>query len=378
MRVCLVPHKYPPDVGGVASASQRYAQGLLAAGHEVLSVCVDRDLPPHHGERSTQQGVECLRIGAHRRRDDTNAAWFESIVRAHAETPFDVIVGRYLNQAAFVAVFAARFLGLPSLVSARGNDLDRGVFDETALPSLLWSLHHASAVSAVSSELARKISALAPTIVPRVVHNGVDSELFCPRPVDPELAQTLLLDDGPTLAFFGEARIKKGLPVLLAAYAQLLTEGTRARVLLVGGVRESDLPLLDVFQRQQPTARVTVVPPVPQQDLSRYYALASLVVLPSLRDGLPNALLEAMACARPVVASKVGGIPEVVRDGVDGVLVAPENPALLAHAVRDLLADPARAAALGAEARRRVRDHFTLERERSTDLAILEQLLKKG
>ena len=109
MRVCLVPHQYPPDFGGVASASERYAQGLLARGHEVLSVCVDRDLPPHECQRGTQQGVACLRIGAHRRRNDTNTSWFESIVAAHAENPFDVIVGRYLNQAAFVAVFTARF-----------------------------------------------------------------------------------------------------------------------------------------------------------------------------------------------------------------------------------------------------------------------------
>ncbi|HWA76752.1 MAG TPA: glycosyltransferase family 4 protein [Polyangiaceae bacterium] len=376
MRVCLVPHQYPPDFGGVASASERYAQGLLARGHEVLSVCVDRDLPPHECQRGTQQGVACLRIGAHRRRNDTNTSWFESIVAAHAENPFDVIVGRYLNQAAFVAVFTARFLGLPSLVSARGNDLDRGVFDETALPGLLWSLNHASAVSAVSSELARKISALAPAVTPRVIHNGVDGERFCPRPVDSELERALGLDGEPTLAFFGEARIKKGLPVLLAAYADLLAQGMRAQLLLVGGVRESDAPLLEVFRRQQPAARVTVVPPVAQHELARYYALASVVVLPSLRDGLPNALLEAMACARPVVASRVGGIPEVVRDGVDGVLVAPANAAALADSVGDLLANPTRAAALGAEARLRVCEHFTLERERSADLTILEGLLK--
>jgi glycosyltransferase involved in cell wall biosynthesis len=100
------------------------------------------------------------------------------------------------------------------------------------------------------------------------------------------------------------------------------------------------------------------------------------VVLPSLRDGLPNALLEAMACGRPVIASRVGGIPEVIRDGVDGVLVPPGDIALLAQAMSTVLANPGEAAALGARARLRVSEEFAADRERAADLALLEELFR--
>ena len=376
MRICLVPQKYPPDVGGVASASHRYARGLVAAGHEVVAVCLDSHLPPGSREPGVSDGVASIRVGTQRRSEDTLVDWFECVAAAHRSAPFDVVVGRYVSHAAFVAVMVARFLGLPSLVSARGNDLDRGPFDSEALSQILWSLTHASAVTAVSQELARKVVALVPSARPRVIHNGVDSELFSPGPPEPGLAQSLGIDSGPILAFFGEARLKKGLPVLLEAYGRARSRANDATLLLVGGVRKEDAALLDVFTRQRPSARVVVVPQVSHAELFRYYRLASAVVLPSLRDGLPNALLEAMACGRPVIASRVGGIPEVIRDGVDGVLVQPGDSDALAQAMSTVLANPRQAADLGARARLRVREEFAADRERVADLALLEEVFR--
>jgi glycosyltransferase involved in cell wall biosynthesis len=374
MRVCLVPQKYPPDVGGVASASHRYARGLVEAGHEVIVVGLDSQVPPGSSESGVTDGVSWLRVGTQRRIDDTLTDWFEQIVARHRSEPFDLVVGRYVDHAAFVAVLAARFLGLPCVVSARGNDLDRGPFDPARLPQILWALTHADAVSAVSQELARKVVALVPSARVRVIHNGVDTALFSPGPRDAALAESLGLGSAATLAFFGEARLKKGLPVLLKAYALVSSQVRDVTLLLVGGVRKDDAALLEVFARQHPSARVVTVAHLPQAELPRYYRLATVVVQPSLRDGLPNALLEAMSSGRPVVASGVGGIPDVVRDGVDGVLVAPRDADTLASAILGVLADPAAASALGGRARARVVEAFSLARERAADLELLEEL----
>ena len=70
--------------------------------------------------------------------------------------------------------------------------------------------------------------------------------------------------------------------------------------------------MLEVFQRQNPTLKVCVVPNVAHEELPAYYRLADLLVLPSLRDGMPNALLEGMACGKATVATSVGGIPDVL------------------------------------------------------------------
>src|SRR4029077_19007121 len=91
--------------------------------------------------------------------------------------------------------------------------------------------------------------------------------------------------------------------------------------------------------------------------------LMEVFVHPSLRDGLPNALLEAMACARPVVAARAGGIPDVVRDGLDGLLVAPGSVDELCAGIAAVLDDASRAAALGRAARARVISDFSPQSE---------------
>jgi glycosyltransferase involved in cell wall biosynthesis len=108
------------------------------------------------------------------------------------------------------------------------------------------------------------------------------------------------------------------------------------------------------------------------------YRGADLALCPSYQESLPRALLEAMACALPIVASDVDGIPELVRDGREARLVAPGDPAALAAAIRELLADPSRAAALGSAARKRVESEFPLARSTERFEALFDDLLAGG
>ena len=103
--------------------------------------------------------------------------------------------------------------------------------------------------------------------------------------------------------------------------------------------------------------RVRVTGFLPHRQVPELLAGAAVAVLPSRYEELGTALVEAMAAGRPVVASAVGGIPELVRDGVDGLLVPPGEPVALATAVRALLADPQLAARLGSHGRDRVAEH---------------------
>jgi glycosyltransferase involved in cell wall biosynthesis len=149
----------------------------------------------------------------------------------------------------------------------------------------------------------------------------------------------------------------------------------KTALLLVCGVRAEDAPILEVFRRQRPDAQVLVVPPQPHAELVRYYRTVSRAVFPSLRDGLPNALLEAMACGCSVIASQVGGIPEVITNDAEGWLVPPGDVDALAEALLKSLSDDPFARAQGRNARQRVELEFTDERERALDLQLLERLL---
>jgi glycosyltransferase involved in cell wall biosynthesis len=175
-----------------------------------------------------------------------------------------------------------------------------------------------------------------------------------------EIARRSQAGSGSEVLFVGLVAPEKGIDVLISAFSRVVAECPGAVLHVIGGANpgyvERELaPLVArlglekgvVFHGQQPVSIVA-------DRLSR----AALVVQPTLMDTAPNVLAEARAAGVPVVASAVGGIPELIDDGVDGVLVPPASPKRLAAAIGALLRDPAAAAAMGERGRDRVRrDH---------------------
>jgi len=380
-RICLLADKYPPDPGGLAISTRRLARGLVRHGHTV-HVCVPAQTPaPGEVRRTEEEGVIVHRLGAHRRLDDTQASWFDQIVRLQREAGFDLLHGYYLVSAGFVTVYAGRYLGLPTVVSARGNDLDRTVFNPGRAASILWALTHADAVTAVSNDLARRARTLAPAAPVQVIHNGVDATSFIPGPPDPALKTRLrLADQSPLIGFVGEARLKKGLTILLPAFAQIAAAARAAgdpvpSLLLVGDIRPDDADVWRVFKAQHPDLALHQVPQLEQAQLLPLYHLLDVLVLPSLQDGLPNALLEGMACERAVIATTVGGIPDAVQHNHNGLLIPPGEVDALVRAIGELLAAPDRRASLGRAARQTVIEHFTPATELAKNLELYRQLL---
>jgi glycosyltransferase involved in cell wall biosynthesis len=381
MNICLLSNKYPPEPGGLAISVQRLARGLAASGQTVHVCAPGQNVVPGQVIQTTENGLTLHRLGVHRRVDDTRTAWFELVTRLHHQIGFDLLHGYYLVGAGFVAVYAGRYLGVPVVVSVRGNDLDRTVFNPREAGSILWSLAKANAVTAVSPDLARKARALAPGCQAHVIPNGVDASRFAPAPPDLALRVSLVSDDQtPLLGFVGEARLKKGLTILLPAFARVVAEVLKVNrpapaLLLVGGVRQDDADVLRVFQAQHPGLSVQTIPYLDQARLPSFYNLLDVLVLPSLRDGLPNALLEGMACECAVVTTNVGGMSEVVHHGENGLLVPPGDVDTLAEAITELLQTPERRAALGSAARQTIIRNFDPARELASNLEIYHQLL---
>jgi glycosyltransferase involved in cell wall biosynthesis len=373
MNICLLTDKYPPDPGGVAISAGRLAQGLAAAGHTVHVCGPSNTLLIGQSESSAgPSGVTVHRFGAARRAEDTHAEWFDHVVALHESSPFDVLHGYYLAGAGFVAAYAGRYLNRPSIASGRGNDVDRAIFAPEKAAHTLWTLANASAITAVSHQLAGKIAALGRPA--RVIHNAVDSAIFAPRPAAPLDPYGLRTDGLPVIGFVGEARRKKGLYTLLMAGVHRAAEPP-IKPALFGGGRPDDAAALEVFEDQRPpNLHISVIPHLNHADLPDLYALLDVLALPSLRDGLPNALLEGMACARPVITTRTGGILDAVTDGVEAVLIAPNDANALMEAIRALLDDPARRIALGQAARRRALTDFAPEREIAANVQLYAEL----
>ncbi|MCM2258325.1 MAG: glycosyltransferase family 4 protein [Vicinamibacteria bacterium] len=374
MRVALLADRFTPDPGGLSVAAARIARQLVEVGAAVETFALGDDLPP--GAQRLDELGDCVpvwRLGPARDPEETQALLFERLAARHDEAPFDVIHGLYLVRSGFLAAYAGRYLDVPSVVSARGNDLDRAIHDPGRAAHVLRALDLASAVTAVSAELARKARALSPQARVEVVPNGVDTWVFHPVPHDEQLHATLELAGRAVIGFAGELRHKKGLTTLLPALAKL-AEKRPVTLLAAGGVRSDAAGYVELFQRRHPEVRLALLPQRSGPELPPVYALMDVFVHPSLRDGMPNALLEAMACGRPVVGASAGGIPDVLGDGGCGLLVPPGDVDALVAAIESLLDDRPRAEALANAARERVAREFTPEREAKRYLSLFREL----
>jgi glycosyltransferase involved in cell wall biosynthesis len=223
-----------------------------------------------------------------------------------------------------------------------------------------WAMRRSRATVAVSDATRRRFVeglGVAPDAI-GVVHNGIRPP--APGRRAPVRAELGVSDDTALLVSVGNLYPVKGHAVLLRALVQLAehTDLPRWRVALAGRGQEAEP--LKAFAREHGLAeRVTFLGH--RDDVPDILAAGDLYVMPSLSEGLPLSLLEALFAEKPVVASAVGGIPEVVTDGESGRLVPPNDPPALAGALAELLRDPRRARSLAGAGLRRAREAFTLE-----------------
>lgn len=361
-------------MGGVAVSAQRNARNLSAAGLDMHVVAPSESLPPGSWGTERDGSVTVHRLGAHPRLRQTLTEWFERTAELDDTERFDLFHGHFVSYAGYIATLVARYRGAKSVVSARGNDIDVMPFDYRRTVFVLKALEWADAIVAVTQEMAQKSAALSGRDDILLIHNGVDASLFAPQEPDQALRASLGLDERPVIGFIGEARAKKGLGRLLRVYPRLYAK-VPSQMLFVGGVRKDDKEMVKFFQRQHPDLPLHLVSPQANDKMPQYYALCDLVILPSLRDGLPNSLLEAMACGRPVVASAVGGMLDVLTDGRDGVLTPARDDDAWLNTIERLLMDSQTCQDLGAAARHTVTSRFTVERELNSWLALYQELL---
>lgn len=215
-------------------------------------------------------------------------------------------------------------------------------------------LSAAQVVSAVSDAVAASVSTAVPACAGRlrVIRNGI-------RPdggdLDPSLPRGHLLA-------VGRLDDQKGFDVAIEAVAILQPTYPDIQLIIVGR-GHGHAALRDRAVLTGVAARVQIVDSLPEPDVAALMRTASAVLVPSrTMEGFSLVALEAAQAARPVVASRVGGIPETVEDGVSGILVAPDDPAALAAGIDRLLSNPSLADRMGLAGQRRARSHYDLGR----------------
>jgi glycosyltransferase involved in cell wall biosynthesis len=261
----------------------------------------------------------------------------------------DVVLGSWAYPDGFAAVVAARMLGVPGVVKLHGSDINLIANIPGPRKMMAWALPRAARVVAVSRPLADDVVALG---VDRervkIVMNGVDGELFKPRDRAAARAALDLPASGPIAVCVGNLKPEKGVLDLGRAWQRVASQVPDATLLVVG-----DGPLrgeLETLTRPL-GERVRLVARQPLDRVPTYMAAADLLVLPSHSEGTPNVVLEALASGRRVVATAVGGVPDLITSPTLGTLVPARDPDALAEALVVALRspyDPGEVARLGA------------------------------
>ncbi|HEU4642464.1 MAG TPA: glycosyltransferase [Gemmatimonadaceae bacterium] len=347
LRVALMLESDGP--GGAEVMLLQLAEELRRRGHHVLPVGPD-DGCGWLAARFRERGFEPATYSLRRPID---LRCLDQLTRLLRVRRVDVVHSHEFTMAVYGAA-AARRTGARHVITMHGGRYFAEQWRRRA--ALRWAARRSDALVAVSGATAedlRRVLGLPPHAV-RVVPNGIEFRTGSRERVRAELG---VGRDELLLVAVGNLYPVKGHMVLLRALAALRDASVARWRLAIAGRGEEEEPLRAFAAREGIADRVHLLGF--RSDVPDILAAADAFVMPSLSEGLPLALVEAMSMALPILASDVGGIPEVVARGEEALLSPPGDADALAAALRDLLSHPERRAALGAAARRRALRDFS-------------------
>jgi sugar transferase (PEP-CTERM/EpsH1 system associated) len=349
------------DAGGAQTVLFRLLQNVDRERYQPAVVCL------YNGNAVMAQqirklDVPVLNLGM-------NAKWrIDALARLYRylrqEQP--TILHCWLVHADLIGRVIGRLAGVPIVITSRRNVEIGSAFQ---LHLKRWTTSLDDRIVAVC-DLARQVEIeYSGTVTEKVltIYNGIDPNLRVSRaaqsqighPSEPIRKEFSIPLAAPLIGTVGRLHPTKGHQDLIKAFAHLHTQWPDVYLLLVGDgeMRHKLIRQADDLQLSNRIIFTGV-----REDISSILATLNLFVLPSLSEGMPNVILEAMATGLPVVATSVGGVPELVVNGVTGILTPPNNPTALAEAILELLHAPEKAAAMGRAGRQRIKTHFTIDR----------------
>ena len=257
-----------------------------------------------------------------------------SLHRPVADFAPDVVLSYWLYPDAYGAMLAARHASVPLVAGARGSDIRvRDIASRHLTRRVVAAAQQLLVVSEDLGRIAVRDYGADPARV-RTIANGCDAAIFHPADRAAARCELEVDADAETVLYVGRLVAEKGLRELIEATRALSVQRPRLQTVLVGeGPLQSELTGL---LAAEPSLQVRLAGPQPPSCVARWMVAADVVTLPSYSEGHPNVLVEALACGRAVVATLVGGIPEVV-DAQCGVLIPARDSTALVDGLREAL-----------------------------------------
>jgi teichuronic acid biosynthesis glycosyltransferase TuaC len=250
--------------------------------------------------------------------------------RLHRKNPFDCIDAHYVYPDGLAAVLIGKLIRVPVIITARGTDINLFSHFHLIEPMIRWTLAHAAGSVTVSKALKEaEIELGLEGDRVEVITNGIDDDRFKPLAKDDARSLLGVPRDAQIVVSVASLLPAKGLQYLIPAIGRLQPDFKDLRLYIIGeGVFRSKLETLVRTLRLD--HKVFLVGSKSNDDLRLWFSASDTTCLPSSREGSPNVILESLACGTPVVATPVGGIPEIIVSEELGILTEQSVPALAA------------------------------------------------
>lgn len=383
MKISVVTSSYPRYQGdGVGSFIHSMATSMVRLGHEVkVFAPYDPKVVPNWQADVDVQRVRYIwserwsKLGhARSLSGDVHLQWHAYLLvvlfsiiailrlsRQVKRDQADVIYAQWLVPGGFIGAVVSRITGVPLVVSLHGSDVFVAERYAVFRPMVHFIFRTACHVIACSTDLAQRAIGLGlPKTHATVIPYGVNIDRYGPAPQSRRRVRKRLsiADSQPVVMAMGRLVYKKGFAYFIRAAASVLKQFPTAHFIIAG---DGDLrgELEDITRSLGISGNFSFVGHVPWVDTPAYLSMVDVFVVPSVIDqagnvdGLPNVLLESLASGCAVVASQIAGIPEVINDGENGLLVPQKDVGALAEAICRLLADANLRRHLGRAARRK-------------------------
>ena len=376
MHVLIINSEYPPIGGGAGNASANLAKELAALGQDVTVLTTQYGSLPVD---ILENGVRILRIKSLRRQKDRSGVVEQSIFMLAGilgvmsllrDWRPDVIVAFFGIPSGVIAWLTQKVTKIPYLVSLRGGDVpgfrpyDFAFYHRLVAPLLHKVWRRAGSVVANSQGLGALGKAFDKQVDIQIIPNGVD------------LLRYRIVDDRDwmpsNLLWVGRLVYQKGLDILIKSLAGLKSMPWTLNLVGDGSHR----PELERMAVEHGIAeRIEFMGWLDRDVLFQYFKKANLFVFPSRHEGMPNAILEAMACGLPVIATQISGNEDLIHHGENGLLVPTEDPMALREALRTLLLDAERRKQMGFASRARVESSYAWEKVAMQYLALMHDVI---
>ncbi len=252
------------------------------------------------------------------------------VEKLHRENPYDLLDAQYIYPDGYAGVLLAKKLGIPVVLSALGTDVNVFPKFKRIAPKISWALNEADGILAVSNSLKVATAAAGvPAEKIRVIGNGVDTARFHPQDRADARRALRIEGPGPFVISVGTLDPNKGHQLLIAAIAEL-TGRYPAMKAFIAGEGPYQSALTAQIREKKIADRVLLIGKRPHAELNSWFNAANVSCLLSEREGWPNVLLESLACGTPVIATRAGGIAEVITSPALGTLVERNVPAITA------------------------------------------------